>query len=129
METKPLLYAIIGFILGGLLVSVVATTQNRIQDKAAPAISTAQHNVAATNKLKKLKGDAFDKAFVVEMISHHQGAIQMAELIETHAKHDELKKLGQDIISAQTSEVSIMKAWQNDWGYSTAPQSHKTHGR
>jgi hypothetical protein len=26
METKPLLYGIIGFILGGLLVSVAATT-------------------------------------------------------------------------------------------------------
>lgn len=43
METKPLLYGIIGFLLGGLLVSVAATTFDKPVDKAAkPGYSNQQ---------------------------------------------------------------------------------------
>lgn len=70
-----------------------------------------------TEGLKGLKGDAFDKAFVEMMIVHHQGAVDMAELIPANAKHEELKKLGRDIITAQTQEITMMKQWLKDWGY------------
>ncbi len=82
----------------------------------------------SSGKLKDLKGDEFDKAFMVEMIQHHEGAIDMAKLISTNAKHDELKKLGQDIISAQSKEIDMMQSWQTDWDYKTVPKSHgNTH--
>ena len=70
-----------------------------------------------TQGLAGLKGDAFDKAFVEMMIVHHQGAVDMAELIPANAKHEELKKLGRDIITAQTQEITMMKQWLKDWGY------------
>lgn len=70
-----------------------------------------------TRGLNGLKGDAFDKAFVEMMIVHHQGAVDMAKLIPANAKHAELKKLGQDIITAQTQEITMMKKWLKDWGY------------
>lgn len=35
METKPLLYGIIGFILGGLLVSIAATTFEKPEAKGS----------------------------------------------------------------------------------------------
>lgn len=90
--------------------------------------STADHNAKATAKLKDLKGDDFDKAFIEEMIMHHQGAIDMAKLIETNAKHDELKQLGKDIISAQSKEIDMMQTWQTDWGYKATPHSSDMHG-
>jgi uncharacterized protein (DUF305 family) len=70
-----------------------------------------------TEGLKGLKGDAFDKAFVEMMIVHHQGAVDMAKAIPENAKHTELKKLGVEIISAQTKEIQMMKQWLKDWGY------------
>jgi uncharacterized protein (DUF305 family) len=75
-----------------------------------------------TQGLDGLTGDAFDKAFVEMMIVHHQGAVDMAELIPANAKHAELKKLGQDIIVAQTTEITMMKQWLKSWGYETEPQ-------
>ncbi|CAN5134280.1 hypothetical protein BH09PAT3_BH09PAT3_1290 [soil metagenome] len=33
METKPLLYGLIGFFLGGLLVAIAATTFNKATDE------------------------------------------------------------------------------------------------
>lgn len=72
------------------------------------------------NSLKDKTGDDFDKIFVAEMITHHQGAIDMANLAKTNAKHDEIKKMADDIITAQTKEINQMRSWQIDWGYATS---------
>lgn len=128
METKSLLYGIIGFLLGGLLVSIVATTQNDSdQNSFMQTQNNTQHTGMTAGQLENLKGDDFDKEFIKEMIMHHQGAIDMAKLIETNAKHDELKKLGQDIISAQTREIDMMRAWQKQWREETGNPS-SDHG-
>ena len=60
-------------------------------------------------------GDEFDKAFLSEMIVHHEGAVDMAEAVRATAKRPELVKLANDIISAQTKEISMMKSWLSDW--------------
>lgn len=89
--------------------------------------STADHNAQATAKLQNLRGDDFDKAFLDEMIQHHQGAIDMARLIESNARHDELKQLGKEIMAAQSREIDMMRSWRTDWGYKDTPNSHETH--
>jgi uncharacterized protein (DUF305 family) len=81
-----------------------------------------------TEQLKNKTGNDFDKAFVEMMISHHEGAVAMAELIPSRAKHDEVKELGEAIISAQTKEISEMKQWQQDWGYSSDEMMQMMHG-
>lgn len=68
-------------------------------------------------------GDDFDKTFISEMIDHHQGAIDMANLAKQNAKHEEIKKLADDIVTAQTKEISEMKTWQRQWGYGGSSDS------
>lgn len=65
--------------------------------------------------LKGKTGDEFDKAFLEQMTVHHQGAVEMAQAALTSAKHDELKQMARDIISAQTKEIGQMKTWMTDW--------------
>ncbi len=65
--------------------------------------------------LKNKTGDDFDKEFLAEMIVHHQGAIDMAALAASNAKHQEIKDLSVGIISAQTKEIGEMKTWQKSW--------------
>ncbi len=60
-------------------------------------------------------GDEFDKAFLEEMIVHHEGAVEMAEAALMHAKRKEILDLSAAIISAQEKEISQMKAWQEEW--------------
>lgn len=62
-------------------------------------------------------GDEFDKLFLEQMIEHHEGAVDMAELAKKNAKHDEIKQMADDIIDAQTSEIQQMKDWQTSWNY------------
>lgn len=58
----------------------------------------------------KLTGDA-DRDFAAEMIPHHQMAVDMANDVLKSGKDPEMKKLAQDVIKAQQSEIEFLKAW------------------
>lgn len=60
-------------------------------------------------------GDEFDRAFLDEMIVHHEGAVDMAEAALRDAKHEEIKSMADAIISAQTAEIGQMKEWRSAW--------------
>ncbi len=60
-------------------------------------------------------GDAFDQAFLKEMIVHHEGAVVMAKQVLETSKRPELIKLANDIITAQTGEIKMMGDWQKAW--------------
>jgi uncharacterized protein (DUF305 family) len=60
-------------------------------------------------------GTPFDQRFLVAMISHHQGAIAMAEMALEHSERPEIRTLAEAIIAAQTSEIEQMRAWLADW--------------
>jgi uncharacterized protein (DUF305 family) len=66
-------------------------------------------------ELKGKAGDEFDRAFLAEMIVHHQGAVGMAEAARTNSKHQEIKDLAEAIISAQNKEIAEMRSWQKSW--------------
>lgn len=61
----------------------------------------------------------FDKSFLEQMIPHHQTAVMMANMLEQGTNRPEMKKLADDIKTAQTKEIQQMKQWQKDWGYAT----------
>jgi uncharacterized protein (DUF305 family) len=116
METKPLIFGIVGFILGGLLVSIAATTFEKPKDAAMTSM---------TSSLQGKSGDAFDEAFVSGMITHHQDAIDMARMADSQAKHQEVKDLSKAIIDTQQKEIDQMKQWQKDWGHADSmPAGH-----
>ncbi len=68
-----------------------------------------------TSGLSGKTGEEFDRAFLSEMIAHHEGAVSMAKQALQDASHPELKQMAQDIITAQTKEIAQMKEWQKDW--------------
>jgi uncharacterized protein (DUF305 family) len=49
------------------------------------------------------------------MIPHHQMALMMVSMMLQGIKHEELKKLAQDIVRTQTEEINQMNAWYNEW--------------
>ncbi len=68
-----------------------------------------------TDSLKGLSGKDFEVKFMQDMIAHHQSAIDMAKLVPAHTKRPELNTLSQNIISAQTKEISQMTTWLAQW--------------
>jgi hypothetical protein len=52
-----------------------------------------------------------DVDFVKGMIPHHQGAIDMAKTVLAFGKDPAVKKLADEIIKAQESEIALMNEW------------------
>jgi uncharacterized protein (DUF305 family) len=52
-----------------------------------------------------------DKDFVLMMMPHHQGAIDMAKVEVQYGKDPDLRQLATDIVAAQQKEIAEMKAW------------------
>jgi uncharacterized protein (DUF305 family) len=57
-------------------------------------------------------GRDYDVMFIDMMVPHHEGAVQMSKDALTRSKHQELKKLAQQIIDEQTKEIADMKQWK-----------------
>ncbi|MDQ3019060.1 MAG: DUF305 domain-containing protein [Bacteroidota bacterium] len=58
----------------------------------------------------KMTGD-IDKDFIMMMIPHHEGAIEMSEVEVKYGSDPEIKKMAQDIIQKQKAEIEQMEEW------------------
>ena len=85
-----------------------------------PTNSLVDKNSADYKMYSELNGEDYDRMFIANMIEHHRGAIDMAKLSQTNAKHQELKDMAEDIISAQSKEIGDMESWQTAWSYPTS---------
>ncbi|WP_432030462.1 DUF305 domain-containing protein [Streptomyces sp. 1222.5] len=59
-------------------------------------------------KLKDLSGDAFDKAFVQMMISHHRGAVEMAKTEQAKGAYGPARTMAKSIVTSQSAEITEM---------------------
>lgn len=132
MNKDRVLYGVVGLLVGVILTwGVVGARYNFDRDGMESGRMHGEKRImngemtmsAMSDQLKNKTGDEFDKAFIEMMIEHHEGAIDMAELISGRAKHDEIKKLGEGIVSAQTKEINEMKEWAKSWGYTAIEES------
>jgi len=140
MRRESILIGVIGLFIGvmiaGFTASFAVNSDNLglmqmmgINSSKAP--STSDTDTMAmndmTDQLKGKTGDDFDKAFIEMMIPHDEGMVAMAQLAPNQAKHDEIKKLAQEIITTQNNQINNMKMWQTNWGYG-GMSSHMMHG-
>jgi uncharacterized protein (DUF305 family) len=70
----------------------------------------------------------FDRAFIDMMVPHHQGAIAMAKQLLQKGEQPALRKMANDIISAQTDEIAQMRKWRDAWYGSAGSAGSSMHG-
>ncbi|WLR93374.1 CopM family metallochaperone [Shinella zoogloeoides] len=77
--------------------------------------ASTQAFIDANTKMHKAMDIAFtgnaDVDFVRGMIAHHQGAIDMAKVELEHGKDPAIRKLAEDVITAQEGEIKMMEEW------------------
>jgi uncharacterized protein (DUF305 family) len=64
----------------------------------------------AMQTMPTFSGDA-DIDFMKHMRPHHQAAIEMAKVVLANGKDADVKKLAQEIITAQEKEIAMIDAW------------------
>lgn len=82
------------FVAGTFLTGALAACGSD-DDSSAGAPSTA--------------GNGIDRAFVADMIPHHESAVEMANIAEDRGQSTFVTELAGDIISSQTSEIAKMR--------------------
>lgn len=63
---------------------------------------------ATMTKLGSLQGAEFDTLWLQSMISHHQGAIEMAKAEVANGQNDDIKNMAQTMIDTQQAEITQM---------------------
>jgi uncharacterized protein (DUF305 family) len=96
------------------------TAQTNAQHGQTPAPAGAgavdRDLMAALTKMDRdmtsveMTGDP-DRDFTVMMIPHHQAAIEMARVELLYGKDPVIRRLAQEIIVDQQSEIDVMKLW------------------
>ena len=82
---------------------------------ATPAYASAPAPDRATAR--------YEIRFMEEMIDHHFMAVQMAQLCQQRAVHQDLRSLCNSIVAAQSSEITQMQNWLSTWyGVSYQPE-------
>lgn len=125
MNTNTIIAVVIAFVVGAGGGYMFASGKT---ESATPSHTMSMEDMMASMnaELTGKTGDEFDKAFLTEMTAHHQGAIEMAELAQQNAKHQEIKTMADAIISAQTGEIEQMQGWKASW-YGTGTNEHPVH--
>jgi uncharacterized protein (DUF305 family) len=87
-------------------VKFVASTEKTFDQLMADAMSVMHRDMHNAG----YSGEA-DHDFVKMMIPHHQGAIDMAKTVLLYGKDPQIRRLAQEIITDQQSEIQLMQFW------------------
>jgi uncharacterized protein (DUF305 family) len=63
--------------------------------------------------LEKARGTAFDELFLQLMITHHQGALTMADEVRKNGFDVRVQEIADDVTAEQSDEIRRMQGWLN----------------
>jgi len=115
MKMRTTALPAIGLISALLLVGCT-TTQDEEMMSDMPGMSDDSSSTSDENDSSAGFNDA-DVAFAMNMIMHHQQAIEMSDIVlEKDGVDPDVIALAQDIKDAQQPEIDMMSEWLDDWG-------------
>jgi uncharacterized protein (DUF305 family) len=119
MSQNQKIFGILFIIIAGIVGYLIGNSSSHNKHMS---MNANKHNMSMESMMMDMNaslrgktGDEFDKAFLKEMIVHHEGAVAMAEMVLTSSDRQELRDLANEIIQAQAEEIEQMKTWEKQW--------------
>lgn len=115
----PVLSFALGIGAAGALSIHVAQAESAMRMPAGTnpgdaAMRAAMDTMQSRMGSMKMTGDQ-DRDFMLEMIPHHQSAVDMAKAELKYGKRPEVKALARSIITSQEKEIRDMRRWLRIW--------------
>ena len=109
MNLRPLM---ILALVAGVPMGAMAAESHATHDPGSEASKAlmAVNEKMMTDMMAPMSGNP-DRDFVVMMIPHHQGAIEMARVQLQFGTDPGIRKLAEAVIAAQKTEIAEMEAW------------------
>ena len=134
-----ILVAVSGLILGVGLLRAGVDAETHVHSSQQTADPDWSELIASMDKMHMAMGAVMrsgnaDVDFVRLMLPHHQAAIDMAKTQLLYGKDAQMRRLAQEIITDQQSEIELMQRWlkQREPGapkenQPTPPETGKDH--
>jgi uncharacterized protein (DUF305 family) len=114
-----LIIVAIASVTSGLLAACSRVSSQASQTPNSPTANAGsmqpmQHRGDMNHSMVMDLGSAdanYDLRFIDAMTLHHQGAIEMAKEAQQKSQRLEIKKLAQNILTAQNREINQLKQW------------------
>ena len=97
------------------------------KDPAWPELQSSMEKMHMSMASINASGDS-DVDFVKLMIPHHQAAIDMARTQLLFGKDPQMRRLAQEIITDQQSEIELMNLWLKQYDAHTSDVSKRESG-
>ena len=109
---------ILSSVLGALAIEAlphVSTPRNEAVDPAWLELQSSMENMHHAMASVARSGRS-DVEFAELMLPHHQAAIDMARIELLYGKDPRMRRLAQEIIADQQSEIDLMRLWLRKQG-------------
>ncbi len=95
---------------------------NGMNHNSQPMNSNMQMNHSGMKSDANAASAPYDLQFIDTMTHHHQGAVEMAKMIDGKTNNADIIKFGKQIIADQDKEIAQMKDWREKW-FKGAPKA------
>jgi uncharacterized protein (DUF305 family) len=94
------------------LSAVLAVTATACGSDSASVGDSAQER---SSQAAEVAANGVDRAFVSQMVPHHESAVDMAQIATEQAEHEELRGLAEQIIEDQNAEIKTLNRLQGEF--------------
>jgi len=88
---------------------VTIRTLSALTAAGALAVAGCGDDDSSTTPASEAAGNGVDRAFVADMIPHHESAIEMAKIAQKRGTSMFVKDLADDIVDTQSDEISTLR--------------------